>query len=111
MRENLIKLYSLFEPALKIIVGFLVNKVTFAILEKLAGFYMFLILCMAFIYYLRDRLDVTLTFVGFVCLIHLTLKFMGKNIWKIETWARDRQPFTVFQLEANRSHRNTYKIR
>jgi len=97
MKSNSIKLYRFFEPVLKIIVGLLVNRLTFAIFEKLAGFYMFLILCMAFIFYMRDRLDVTFTFVIFVCLINLSLKFIGNHIWKIEKWARNRQAFFVFQ--------------
>ncbi|KPA19475.1 conserved hypothetical protein, membrane [Candidatus Magnetomorum sp. HK-1] len=97
MTANLIKMYRFFEPALKIIVGLLVNQVTFSIFEKLLSFYMFLILCAAFIFYMQDRLDVTFTFVVFVCLINLSLKYMGKNIWKIETWSKNRNHFVVIR--------------
>ncbi|KPA14552.1 conserved hypothetical protein, membrane [Candidatus Magnetomorum sp. HK-1] len=105
MRTNIIRMYSFFEPALKIIVGLLVNRVTFLILEKLAGFYMFLILCMAFIFYMRDRLDMTLTFMVVVCLINLTLKYMGNNIWKIEMWARNRNHVVIIQQNPVESSR------
>jgi len=97
MTSNIINLFSLFEPALKFIVGLLLNKVTFTILEKLAGFYMFLMLCAAFIFYMRDRLEMTLTFVMFVCLINLSLKYLGKNIWKIEMWSRNRNHVVILQ--------------
>jgi len=97
MRTNIVRMYRFFEPALKIVVGLLVNRITFSILEKLAGFYMFLIFCMAFIFYMRDRFDMTLTFVGVICLINLSLKYMGRNMWKIETWSRNRDHFVVIQ--------------
>jgi hypothetical protein len=69
MKVNLIKIYRFFEPILKIAVGLLVNRLMFAILEKLASVYIFLIFCMALIFYMKDRLDMTLTFCG-CCLSH-----------------------------------------
>ena len=86
MPLKLIKMYKFIEPLLKFVTGLMVNRTSFALLVMLARFYMFLLLCMAFIFYTQDRLDGTAAFTGFVFLIHFCLKLLGRNLWKIERW-------------------------
>ena len=100
MSLRLFRIYRFIEPVLKVIVRLLVNRTTFALLELVAGFHMFLLLCMAFIFYLHDRSDASVAFVGFVFLVNFSIRFLGRNLWKIELWSKNNT-FKINRIKDN----------